>query len=165
MSFCYGIFTQFSRMTALYKKWYFQAHSCARRSGAEDHRLSRQQEHGLGQLRWSEEAGAVSRGQSPGDHQHLPHTLHLFTSETEFPVNYIMFLQLNFPGSNLRLVWLTSRVPSLEREEETESNEHKWGWSLRRSSSGIVWIIKNITDAVSTKHSSLRCIWILGFYV
>merc|ERR1712088_537118 len=33
------------------------------------HSLSRQQEHGLGQLRWSEEAGAMSRGQSPGDHQ------------------------------------------------------------------------------------------------
>ena len=81
-------------------------------------------------------------------------------------IDLVYLFSIKFSGSNLGLVWLTRRVPSLECKKETESHDYKWGWSLRRSSSGIVWPIHiNITNTVWTKHSGLRCIWHWNLWV
>ena len=61
-----------------------QTHCCAGWSRVEDISVTGQQEHCLGQLRRKEETGAVSWRQSEGDHQHLPHPLHLLPGTLQY---------------------------------------------------------------------------------
>ena len=62
------------------------------RCRAEDLRQSGQQEHRLGQLRREEEAGAVSRGQPEGDHQHISHTIHLLSGNNHHYNDLVIIL-------------------------------------------------------------------------